>query len=51
MVVDGKAGVRYDTILFPFYSPDSRHLAYGAQKGGKWLIVKDGAEGALYDKI
>jgi hypothetical protein len=30
-------------------SPDSRRVAYLAVRGGKWLVVVDGAEGNEYD--
>ena len=32
-------------------SPDSKHVAYGAQRGGKVLVVVDGVEGKEYDGI
>jgi len=36
---------------FRVFSPDSRHVAYRAKRGGKWLVVRDGAEGKEYDSI
>ena len=51
MVVDGKINQKYDTILIPFYSPDSNHLAYVVKKADKWLVIRDGIEGTPYDKV
>jgi len=33
------------------FSPDSRRVAYVAQKVGKEMVIVDGAEGNLYDDI
>jgi hypothetical protein len=30
-------------------SPDSKHVGYWAQRGNKWVVVVDGAEGKEYD--
>jgi len=32
-------------------SPDSKRVAYDAQRGQKWLVVVDGVEGKEYDGI
>ncbi len=32
-------------------SPDSKHVAYVARRGGKQLVVVDGVEGKEYDRI
>src|SRR5262249_8449138 len=51
LVVDGVEGKVYDGIMegMPLFSPDSKHVAYMAQRGDKWLIVVDGVEGKEYD--
>jgi Tol biopolymer transport system component len=32
-------------------SPDGKHFAYVARRGGKWFVVVDGKEGKEYDEI
>ena len=45
-------GAEYDEVFFNMtFSPDSKRVAYQAQKGGKWLIVLDGQPGVEYDQI
>ncbi|HYL11749.1 MAG TPA: hypothetical protein VEV41_01865 [Terriglobales bacterium] len=53
MVVDGKAGAKYDAIGegAPIFSPDGKRVAYAAQKGAKLFVVVDGKAGAEYDTI
>lgn len=53
MVVDGKEGTtEYDRFgRDALFSPDSKHVAYGAQKGMNQLAVIDGNVGAEYDGI
>ncbi len=41
-IVDGKPETVYEKVLPPLFSPDGAHLAYGAAKDGKWLVVRDG---------
>ena len=52
-MVDGVEGAEYEmigtgTLIF---SPDSKHLAYAAQRDGKWRVVVDDVEGELYEPI
>ena len=51
MVVDGKEGKEYEDIGPPVFSPDGKHLAYAAVRGGSNLIVVDGVEGATCDQV
>jgi len=52
MVVDGEEGKPYDKIgTVPVISPDSRRVAYSAEKNDKWFVVVDGKEGRSYDDI
>jgi WD40 repeat protein len=52
IVLDGKAGRRYDEIGRPVFSPDGRRIAYPAKKGQAWLMVVGQKEGtAAYDMI
>src|SRR5678815_3020554 len=37
-----------DTLII---SPDQKHVAYAALRGGKWLAVHDGTEGKVYGKV
>jgi hypothetical protein len=41
----GAFGPEYEEVYEPVLSPDGRHLAYVARRGGKWRVVLDGAEG------
>ena len=51
-VVDGQGGSAYEDITVPIFSPDSRRVAYTAQRDKKWRIVVDGKEGAsICDQI
>jgi IS66 C-terminal element len=38
-------------MVTPLFSPDSKRVAYGAQKGTKWIAVVDGQEGAEFDGL
>ena len=51
--MDGVEGKVYDDILpgSPFFSPDSKRVAYGAKRGSKWVAVVDGVEGRECDEI
>jgi len=51
LVVDGKEPQGNDENDKGVFSPDSRHFAYAAARGGKWRVVLDDAEGKPYDKI
>jgi len=54
VVLDGREQAPYETIGEDslLMSPDSRHLAYAAQKAdGKWRIVLDGEESEPYDDL
>ena len=44
VVVDGVKSRAYDSIQGPTVTPDGRHLAYMARRGGKSFIVVDGIE-------
>jgi len=49
--VDGIAGEEYEGIKEPgfAFSPDSKRVAYAAQRGEKWRVVVDGLEGEGYN--
>ena len=53
VVVDGEESPEYDEIFFggPVSSPDSKHVAYGAEKGDKMVVALDGQEGPELDKL
>lgn len=51
MVLDGVKGNWYDGIYDLTFSPDSRRLAFRAERGTKHLIVVDGKETNEYDRI
>ena len=68
MMVDGKAGSEYESnekltpmggsemwlpaLTQPQFSPDSRHVAYGARQGGQWVVLLDTKPvGGRYEKI
>ena len=56
MVVDGVAGAEWEGISADaaeegekfWFSPDSQHMAYVAERGFKWFLVGDGVEGQPY---
>lgn len=51
LVVNNKEERKYENYGFPYFSSDSKRLAYKAQKSGKWFMVVNGEEGKRYDKI
>jgi WD40-like Beta Propeller Repeat len=57
VVVDGLAGAQWDHIASEvdgnnlWFSPDSEHLAYIAERALKWCLVRDGVEGKPYYAI
>ena len=66
VIVDGVEGAAYDAVwtgvntngvIFadypggPVFSADSRHVAYPAERDGKWFVVLDGREGTPWDAI
>jgi roadblock/LC7 domain-containing protein len=53
VVVDGAGGKEFDGIMAgtPVFSPDSKRVAYAAERGDKWVVVVDGAEGKEFDGI
>jgi Tol biopolymer transport system component len=51
VVVDGRPEDKYDLLGEPVFGPDRKHLAYAAQRGGKWRVVHDGKEGSEYDTV
>src|SRR5438105_2168234 len=51
VVLNGKKDRAYTETGDLIFSPDSKHLAYSAQRDGKWCIVNDGTEGPLYDVV
>ncbi len=59
LVVNGVAGAEWDAIGAHaeedgnnlWFSPDSQHLAYVAERDFKWCLVRDGVEGKPYHGI
>ncbi|MDO8586367.1 MAG: hypothetical protein Q7T82_04945 [Armatimonadota bacterium] len=52
IVVDGQAGPRYVYgVQLPVFSQDSKHLAYLAKEGEKWVVVIDGRPGPAYERV
>jgi Tol biopolymer transport system component len=51
VVANCKKGRVYTKTSDVVFSPDSKHLAYSAQRDGKWCLVNDGTEGPLYDAV
>jgi hypothetical protein len=57
VVVDGVPGADYEHIATEgdgrnlFFSPDSKHLAYIAERDYKWRVVRDGVEDKAYYQI
>jgi WD40-like Beta Propeller Repeat len=53
LVIDGSEGEPFDRVVHGsvVFSPDSRRVAYAAEREGKYLIVVDGQEGRLFDDI
>jgi roadblock/LC7 domain-containing protein len=51
VMVDGAAEPPCDGVEFLDFSPDGRHVAYLARRGGKQCMVVDGAAGPLFEKI
>ncbi len=51
VVSDGIEGKRYEAVMASVYSPDSKHLAYGAMENKKAFIVKDNVELERYEQI
>jgi len=51
VVVDGIEGPRFDSASLWHFSPDSRHLAYVAEEGGKSFLMLDQTPGPLVDAL
>ncbi len=51
MVVDGREDKEYKGFIGTVFSPDSRHVVYGAQSDKEQFIVVDGKEGKRYQGI
>jgi hypothetical protein len=53
VVVDSRESKAYSGIKAGMlgFSPDSRHLAYGAQGDKGWFVVLDGQEGKPYENL
>jgi hypothetical protein len=57
MSCDGKEGPAYDDVGWPFFSSDSKHIAYCAKRREEkkfkdhWCVVFDGKEGTFYDDV
>jgi Tol biopolymer transport system component len=51
VIANGKRDRAYSETGELVFSSDSKHLAYSAQRDGKWCIVYDGMEGPLYDGV
>ncbi|MCW5555181.1 MAG: hypothetical protein KIS67_23840 [Verrucomicrobiae bacterium] len=54
-VIDGHPEKAFENIFhttaFAAFSADSRHVAFPAQRGGKWFVVVDGVEGRPCDEV
>jgi hypothetical protein len=52
-VVDGREGKAYNGIKVGLlaFSPDSRHLAYGAQGDQGWVMILDEQEGKPHENL
>ncbi|MBM3472064.1 MAG: hypothetical protein FJX75_02170 [Armatimonadetes bacterium] len=50
-VVDGKPGPPHENVSAPFFSADSRHVAYVARDGKREWVVVDGRDGPHYDRV
>jgi len=52
VVVDGKPGPAYEAVAtgHPVFSPDGKHSAYVARKGGQRVVVIDGHEAGPYER-
>ena len=48
LVADGVKDKKYNRIERVIFSPDSKHIAYIAQRGKKWIIVVNGSKGNKY---
>ncbi len=51
VTVDGALGKAYDSAGYIMFSPDGRHVAYAAEKGGNWFMVVDGKEGTACEGV
>jgi Tol biopolymer transport system component len=51
VIANGKKGRVYTKTSDVVFSPDSKNLAYSAQRDGKWCLVNEGIEGPLYDAV
>jgi hypothetical protein len=51
VVLEGTKGELYDEIYDYVFSPDSKHFAYRARKGGRQCVVRDGVEVGIYDSV
>ena len=51
LVIDGNEGEPFDRIVLGsvVFSPDSRRVAFAAERQGKFLVVVDGTEGPSFD--
>lgn len=51
MVVDGTPGNSFDSVDAPFFSPDSKRVAYVARRAKRQFVVVDGQEQKAYDAV
>ncbi len=51
LVVDGKPGKPYDSIGQILFSPDGRSLAYKVRAAGTQMVVRNGREGRIFDRV
>jgi len=52
-VINGNIGKQYDDIIEGslLFSPDNKHLVYGASNNDGQFVVVDGKDGKRYDSI
>ncbi|HZK81336.1 MAG TPA: hypothetical protein VFC46_09725, partial [Humisphaera sp.] len=51
MVIDGTPGAKFDAVEAPFFSPDSKRVAYVARRAKQQFVVLDGIEQKAYDAV
>ena len=51
VVVDGVPGRTYDRTSNLEFTPDSKHVVYGAERADKFLVVMDSIESKEHDSL